>query len=631
MDNMSSLRQGTRAGRASQMTTLVLLVMSMVWIAQAVPINTTYRSSKQKQAEALPVLDSLISTAALKPMLTVRQFSDSNGLRSRQFETSVQSHRATSLALNKQKTGVYVAGSMSIQHLDSLSNAAVGTSQDAFLMFVSESNFEPHWVHQFGSTGDDFFGDVVVSSSGDVYAFGWTRGTFASSPNPNAGAKDCLMVKFNENGQVQTVRTFGSSGDDYITRVHYDADDDAFFVSGHLGGDEMLADFKALDPSYPQGRGFVAKFDSQLELVVGLYTGHTKHDVGTGITFDGNGGFYFSFATFSPRGTVYSVVQKIDKHGNTLWTADTSSMTVAPAHGLSMWYDESTTPPRPLVVLSGALYANEAYKLSIIALRADDGGLVQVVSGCCESGFAKASGGMVVTSGNYIVALGHHAEQQNGLGEKSPVLVSVTPTGHAVSKKLSSVVTEDHDVRMSHPIVLNGTIYFASTKGADFTLHAYAIAGVFDNETIDDAEIGGILVDGAGAGENAGAGNSPGSQTGGGEGELGVGAIIGIVVGAAAVALLLAGLLILGLYGGRNGSERDRRNVRPENPPPTPFDVLSLDDNMDADSRGSHASLLTPGRSREDSQEEQDDIDASQSNDGTIEDGTTVVYRYDPI
>lgn len=92
------------------------------------------------------------------------------------------------------------------------------------------------WVRQLGTTGfvnDDNATAVFVDAQFAVYVAGDTTGAFEG--NTNAGSSDAYVAKLDSSGSVSWVRQFGSTGNDYRGDLAMDAQRN-MFVSGWTGG-----------------------------------------------------------------------------------------------------------------------------------------------------------------------------------------------------------------------------------------------------------------------------------------------------------------------------------------------------------------------------------------------------------
>ncbi len=125
---------------------------------------------------------------------------------------------------------------------------------DVFLRKLDSSGTEL-WTKQFGTTGDDFVGDVTTDASGNVYFTGQTNAAFAGQTY--AGGRDAFLVKVDGNGNAIFTKEFGTSARDYGTHLFSNANG-SISVVGTAGA--------GLAPQGPVGT-FVATFDATGKLL----------------------------------------------------------------------------------------------------------------------------------------------------------------------------------------------------------------------------------------------------------------------------------------------------------------------------------------------------------------------------
>lgn len=83
-----------------------------------------------------------------------------------------------------------------------------------------DSNGQRIWGTYFGGEADDYAGNIVVNSAGEIYLSGTTFSTQGVASNPSqdstlAGHADTFIAKFNTNGQKIWGRYFGAEDGDF--------------------------------------------------------------------------------------------------------------------------------------------------------------------------------------------------------------------------------------------------------------------------------------------------------------------------------------------------------------------------------------------------------------------------------
>jgi hypothetical protein len=116
---------------------------------------------------------------------------------------------------------------------------------------VAENPYQPVWLRQLGTTGDDFASSVAVDSSGCVYMSGGTQGSLGG---PNLGSLDVFLTKYDALGNLLWCRQMGTSDADKSNGTAVDSSGN-IYIGGYAGG--------SLGEPYTGGLvGFLAKYDA---------------------------------------------------------------------------------------------------------------------------------------------------------------------------------------------------------------------------------------------------------------------------------------------------------------------------------------------------------------------------------
>ena len=159
-----------------------------------------------------------------------------------------------------------------------------------------------------GGTGDDFPGDAVVDSEGNLYVTGTTtstnfptKGAFQTSNNGGAFG-DVFVTKFNPTGTEVIYSTYlGGSGDENPGGIDVDAPGRVYITGFTRSTNFPTAN--ALQASFAGGSGdvFIAKLNqSGSALVYSTYLGGNGNgaDSATGIAVDASGNVYIAGQAF---------------------------------------------------------------------------------------------------------------------------------------------------------------------------------------------------------------------------------------------------------------------------------------------------------------------------------------------
>ena len=85
---------------------------------------------------------------------------------------------------------------------------------------------------------------MTVDSSGNVYASGYSQGTFDG--NSSSGGDDIVLVKYNSSGTQQWIRQLGTDQSDIAEDIAIDSSDNIFLTgrtNGNLDGNTGLGNW----------------------------------------------------------------------------------------------------------------------------------------------------------------------------------------------------------------------------------------------------------------------------------------------------------------------------------------------------------------------------------------------------
>jgi hypothetical protein len=224
----------------------------------------------------------------------------------RQFGTDGQdlSHSVT----GDTNGNVFVSGSV----MGSLAGPYAGGFSDGFLRKY-DSNASVQWTRQFGTDTEEEGRGVSADPFGNVYVSGWTRGNLFE---PNVGAEDAYLSKYDGMGNLLWGRQLGSNSNDLGFGVSADVLGNVF-ITGHTNGD--LGD----GPAAPSGDVFVTKYNAAGNLIWTRQFGPNAEQRSFGVSADGLGNVYISGWTGNssiPGGVYKTFLNKYDSDGTLLWT-----------------------------------------------------------------------------------------------------------------------------------------------------------------------------------------------------------------------------------------------------------------------------------------------------------------------
>ncbi len=187
-----------------------------------------------------------------------------------------------------------------------------------------DKNGQLQWIKQFGTKDYEYAWSVDTDSQGNVYATGWTLGDLGGK---NAGSYDAFLAKYDSQGNQQWIKQFGTPGDDEAYRINIDSNNNIFLTgqtNNSLGGSNA--------GSYDT---WVAKFDTNGNQVWTKQLGTPEFDQGLGISSDSVGHLYVTGITEGSLGAINAGsedvwVAKLDAENGTLqdFTAGTPECVV---------------------------------------------------------------------------------------------------------------------------------------------------------------------------------------------------------------------------------------------------------------------------------------------------------------
>jgi hypothetical protein len=223
---------------------------------------------------------------------------------------------------------VYIAGTTS----GSLAGNANAGSTDAFVASYSTTG-ATQWIAQLGTGAADEANGIALDGAGGVYVVGSTSG--ALDGNTNAGGVDAFVAKYDAAGALQWARQLGSDGDDYGTAVAVDHSgnvyvagysNSSFVATANVGGNDL----------------FVARLDAAGNLQWIREYGSTGNDYATGIATDGAGNVYVvGFTDGGLDGTTSAgnddlFAVRFDPTGFRIWTRQFGTRGFDVARGLAI-------------------------------------------------------------------------------------------------------------------------------------------------------------------------------------------------------------------------------------------------------------------------------------------------------
>ncbi|MBC6474907.1 MAG: hypothetical protein GDA48_20655 [Hormoscilla sp. GM102CHS1] len=166
-------------------------------------------------------------------------------------------------------------------------------SQDSYLAKFN-SNMELVLALNIGSFEADESYGIATDSDDNV----WVTGSFQESIDINGddnndlisnGSRDSYVAKFDSNGELVLALDFGNNASDQGYGIATDSNDNVWATGSFEGSIDIDGDGNNDLTSNSSRDSYVAKFNSNGKLVLALNIGSTSDDLGRGIATDSNG------------------------------------------------------------------------------------------------------------------------------------------------------------------------------------------------------------------------------------------------------------------------------------------------------------------------------------------------------
>ncbi|WP_226994236.1 SBBP repeat-containing protein [Myxococcus hansupus] len=190
----------------------------------------------------------------------------------------------------------------------------------------------PAWVQQLGSDLDEQASAVAVSGT-SVYVVGHTSSQLGA--DPQAGGHDAFVARYDNAGNLQWVRQFGTPQMDRATAVATDEDGNVYVAGTTFGSLDFYTNAGGID-------FFIAKFDAAGNRLWLRQNGTQMDDFATGLAVSGGDKLFFagytggSFAHGGNPNNYDIVVALYDTAGNPYWLQQYGTAVSDVARGIAV-------------------------------------------------------------------------------------------------------------------------------------------------------------------------------------------------------------------------------------------------------------------------------------------------------
>ena len=215
---------------------------------------------------------------------------------------------------------VYVTGSTTSDSDDQLNHGG----KDIFVAKYTSAG-ELVWHKLYGTDQDDVAYDIASGPNSEIFIVGLTEKDLNSERN--LGESDGFVMRLDNDGQIEWVRTIGSRGDDLASSLVTDQSGNVF-VAGNIGpefiGDDLESDESGSDL-------FVSSFSFDGDQSWIRTFGSTQDDSASSLALADNGTLYLTSTTHGAlsgelnNGLSDITIHALSNDGSSLWNFQTGS------------------------------------------------------------------------------------------------------------------------------------------------------------------------------------------------------------------------------------------------------------------------------------------------------------------
>jgi hypothetical protein len=196
------------------------------------------------------------------------------------------------------------------------------------------------WTKSFGGTDQDLFLGTTFDNTGNMYAYGYFRGTADLDPGPgvanltSVGLVDFFIARYDGNGNYLWSKSMGGASMDYVTSLILDDSLNIFLAGQFMGTSDFDPGIGVANLTAGGMDGFFAKYDSSGNFTWVKQIGGTLDDWTSFIQIDSSrniyvsGAFQTSSCDFDPgsgtnfltnNGSFDGYIAKYSPAGNFIW------------------------------------------------------------------------------------------------------------------------------------------------------------------------------------------------------------------------------------------------------------------------------------------------------------------------
>ncbi len=312
---------------------------------------------------------------------------------------------ATDMVGNVYITGCFLSPTLTFGNI-TLTN---GGFYDIYIVKY-DPNGNVIWAKGSESTGYDYGTGITTDEMGNVYLIGYYNSptiTFGNYTLTSSGGSDICIVKYDPNGNVLWAKSAnGSTAEDCGTGITTDATGNVYLTGYFYSHTLTFDDITLTNNTIGVSDLFIAKYDSNGNVIWARRAGGNSEDAGMSITTDIAGSIYITGHFFSPTITFGDItltktndsyrnvfIAKYNPNGNVIWAKNTGE-----AYGTSITTDAESNIyitgafSGPTISFGNTTLTNNGVSNVFIAKYDSSGNVI----------WAKSAGGYNTDNGNGI-------------------------------------------------------------------------------------------------------------------------------------------------------------------------------------------------------------------------------------
>jgi hypothetical protein len=202
---------------------------------------------------------------------------------------------------NNNERGVSILQTVNEGYVIAGNTDSVGTSGADVFVIMTKVNGDTLWAKTYGSSGDDFLTSIKSTISGGYIISGYTNSI-------SGNGYDAFLLKIDENGAQSWSKCFGGGGDDKGTDVVQNAN-----MQYVLAGSTTSYGAGGMDV-------YLIATDCNGNLLWSNSFGGSSDDSGNSIVLTSDGGYFISGETKSFGTNTDAYLIRTDVNGNKIWT-----------------------------------------------------------------------------------------------------------------------------------------------------------------------------------------------------------------------------------------------------------------------------------------------------------------------